>query len=280
MPTDRELERQIDALYQRPLTEFTAARNALAKGLPAPDAARVKALVKPAIVPWFINQVYWQARSVYDRMIDAGDTVRRAQITAIEKAGATPAQIQKARARVREAGGQHQKAIADAVHQALRIASQHQLNPSSDALTRMLEAISLAAAPPSSPGRWTAVAQPAGFEALLGTALAGQDTTSRSPARAAGGSTPKAPVLSLAERKATADAARAREAAERERQRKLLADARAAERTARQLAEATGRAQREAEQALEQARAAHADALRALEKTVDLLNRRIAGIQD
>lgn len=277
MPTDRDLERQIDTLYQRPLTEFTAARNALAKGLPAPDTARVKTLVKPAIVPWLINQVYWQARSVFDRMIDAGDAVRRAQITAIEKPGTTPARIQQARARVREAGNQHRKAVADAVQQALRIASQHQLHPPSDVLARMLESLSLAAAPTCRPGRWTSVAQPAGFGALLGAAVPSAQSPFLSAVRSAGGSAPEAPVLSLAERRAAADAARAREAAERDRQRQLLAEARAAERAARQRAEITGRAEREAEQALDRARAAHADALRALDKTRDMLNRRIEG---
>lgn len=281
MPTDRDLERQIDSLYQRPLAEFTAARNALAKGLAPADAARVKKLAKPAVVPWLINQVFWHARSVYDRLLEAGAAVRRTQIQAIEKPGTTTARAQQARDRVRDAGERHRKAVADAVHQALRIAGQHELTPHADALARMLETISLAATPPAEPGRWTELAQPAGFEALLGVTLP-SSPPARMTARASGAETGRspAPVRSLADGRRLAEAERARAAAERERKRQALAAAREAEQSARRHAHDTAHALRESEEALERARAAHVEANRTLEKAAEILQRAIADAAD
>ena len=122
-------------------------RNALAKTLSGADAQHVKRLAKPTLIPWTINQVYWTARSVYDRLLDAGAAVRRAQIAALEKPGTTAARMQKSRDQVREAVEAHQKAVADAVHQALRAAARFDAHPPVDALTRMLESLSLAADP-------------------------------------------------------------------------------------------------------------------------------------
>ena len=144
-PRRSALDERIDELYQRPLAEFTASRNALAKTLTGADAQRVKRLAKPTLIPWTINQVYWTARSVYDRLLDAGAEVRRAQIAALEKPGTTAARMQKSRDQVREAADAHQKAVADAVHQALRAAARFDAHPPVDVLTRMLESLSLAA---------------------------------------------------------------------------------------------------------------------------------------
>lgn len=168
----------IDALYQQPLASFTAARNDLARSLAragaSADAARVKALTKPAVVPWAVNQVYWHARSIWDRLIAAGQAVRAAQISALEQPGAPLAHVQRGRAAVHDATTAHRTAIADAVHQAVRLAGQANTRPNADELARMLEAVSLAASPPGAAGRFTEAVQPAGFEALLGiTPLAG-----------------------------------------------------------------------------------------------------------
>ena len=57
----------------QPLADFTSSRNALAKSLSGDEAKRVKALAKPTLVPWAVNQVYWRARSVYERLLKAGD---------------------------------------------------------------------------------------------------------------------------------------------------------------------------------------------------------------
>ena len=75
----RALDSEIDRLYQLPLDEFTSARNALAKTA-GPDAARIRALVKPPIAAWAVNQLYWKKRNVWDDLIAASENARaRAQ---------------------------------------------------------------------------------------------------------------------------------------------------------------------------------------------------------
>ena len=78
------LDAKIDDLYRQPLNDFTSARNALAKSLTGADAQRVRALAKPTVVPWAVNQVYWRARAAYDRLMKSGERLRKAQIAALE----------------------------------------------------------------------------------------------------------------------------------------------------------------------------------------------------
>ena len=74
---------EIDALFKLPLGEFTSARNELAvqlkKAGKRDDAAEVKALVKPSASAWVVNQIYWRHRGLFNRLIEAGDRMRRAQ---------------------------------------------------------------------------------------------------------------------------------------------------------------------------------------------------------
>jgi hypothetical protein len=152
------LDTKIDDLYRLPLTEFTVARNALAKSLTGGDAARVRALAKPAVAPWVVNQVYWRARGTYDRLMKSGEALRAAQIAALEGRAAD----------VRAASEAHRRAIGDAVAEAERLSAPAGATPGADALARTFEALSLATGAPSSPGRLTEALQPAGFEALAG----------------------------------------------------------------------------------------------------------------
>jgi hypothetical protein len=73
----------IDELYQLPLSDFTAGRNALAAKLrksgKAGDADDVRTLVKPSIPAWAVNQVYWKHRPAFERLLAAGDRLRKAQ---------------------------------------------------------------------------------------------------------------------------------------------------------------------------------------------------------
>jgi hypothetical protein len=152
------LDAQIDELYQLPLGEFTAARNALAKTLTGADASRVKRLEKPTVVPWAVNQLYWHDRSAWDRLMKIGAGLRTAQIAALEGK----------KTDVRKAGEAHRKALAEAVERATELAAKHDAKPGAEPLARMLEALSISAAPLPHPGRLTDVVQPAGFEALTG----------------------------------------------------------------------------------------------------------------
>jgi hypothetical protein len=152
------LDATIDDLYQRPLSEFTVARNALAKTLTGADAKRVRALAKPTVVPWAVNQVYWRARGAYDAVMKGGEALRAAQIAALEGREAD----------VRGAGETHRRAIAAAVSEATRLAAPTGAKPDPDVLARTFESLSLASRALESPGRLTGAVEPAGFEALAG----------------------------------------------------------------------------------------------------------------
>lgn len=152
------LEREIDDLFALPLAEFTRARNALAKTVRGADATRVRTLAKPTVVAWSVNQVYWRARPVYDRLMRAGEKLRQAQIAALTRKPAD----------VRDASDTHRRALADAVKEAERLASEGGSHPAPDALMRTFETLSIAKEPPAPRGRLTDALQPAGFEALAG----------------------------------------------------------------------------------------------------------------
>jgi len=82
---------EIDALFRLPLDEFTAARNALANKLKAAGqadaAARVKALPKPPLSTWAVNQLYWRHRKAFEALLAAGERLRRAQASSLRAAG-------------------------------------------------------------------------------------------------------------------------------------------------------------------------------------------------
>ena len=151
----------IDDLYKLPLGDFTGARNALAKSLSKDDAKHIKGLEKPTVVPWAVNQVYWRARSTYDRVMKSGEKLRAAQIAALEGRNAD----------VRAASEAHRRAIGEAVAEAMRLSATAGAKPGADAIARTFESLSLATSSPETPGRLTQPLQPAGFEALTGANL-------------------------------------------------------------------------------------------------------------
>jgi hypothetical protein len=170
------VEEGIDDLYRGPLADFISRRTALARTLKGGDARRVKAQQKPRVGPWAVNQVYWHARPVWDRVAKSGEKLRAAQIAALEGR----------RADLRSATQAHHQAIAAAVAEALRLASATGVKPGADELARIFEALSLARDWPEPPGHLTRPLQPAGFEALAGVALenrvAGPTPPASSPA--------------------------------------------------------------------------------------------------
>src|SRR5713226_9529841 len=82
-----KLEDDVDALFGIPLTEFISARKSLAARLKkeghGEQANRVKALVKPSISAWAVNQLYWQHREAFDRLIATGQRFRKAQTSGL-----------------------------------------------------------------------------------------------------------------------------------------------------------------------------------------------------
>jgi hypothetical protein len=83
MTTSQRKTDAIDELFQLPLADFTAARNSLASRLrksgKREEADQVKALPKPSISAWAINQLFWKHRKAYDRLMEAGAQLRNAQ---------------------------------------------------------------------------------------------------------------------------------------------------------------------------------------------------------
>ena len=261
---------RIDELYQLPPGEFTAARNALAKTLTGDAAREVKALAKPAVVPWAINQLYWRARPVYDRLLKAGHELRTAQIAALKGRAAD----------VRKATEAHRQALAGAVQRSTELASAAGSHPDAEALARTLETLSLAPEPPEAPGRLTKPLQPAGFEALAGLGAVHAAPTARPVPSAKSGRTDAGHVpgerklsareAASAKREAAAERARLKEQEKREREEdaerrrreaavhaaeRVLDEARAAERRARDQFEAAQSRVMDAEQRLAAARA-------------------------
>jgi hypothetical protein len=81
--TKGKLEDDVDALFKLPLAEFIGARNDLAARLKgagrAHDAKLVKALAKPSISAWAVNQLHWKHREALDRLFVTGQRFRQAQ---------------------------------------------------------------------------------------------------------------------------------------------------------------------------------------------------------
>src|SRR4051812_14114134 len=69
-----------EVLYQLPLDEFTAGRDALAARLKASGdaaaAAEVKRARKPSVPAWAANQVVWRAASEWERLRTAAEALR------------------------------------------------------------------------------------------------------------------------------------------------------------------------------------------------------------
>jgi hypothetical protein len=169
----------LDSLFKLPLGEFTAARNALVAQLKKAgkqaEAEEVTALVKPSVSAWVVNQLYWRHHESFDRLIEAGDRLLRAQTSQLKgDAGREP--IIARRAAVTALGDMAAEILREANHGATR-----------DLLRRVmstLEALSSYGSRPGAPvaGRLTNDLEPPGFEALGGF-LPDQDKRAPAPTR-------------------------------------------------------------------------------------------------
>ena len=101
--SDRSVDKAADELYGLPLGEFTSARDELAKRLRKDDreaANAVKALRKPTVAAWALNQLARERRKDVDQLLAAGDKLQSAQEKLL--AGGDRAAFQKAAATERE----------------------------------------------------------------------------------------------------------------------------------------------------------------------------------
>jgi len=163
--TKGKLDDELDALFRLPVAEFTAARSALAvqlkKGGHRDESDRVKALAKPSISAWAANQLYWQQREAFDRLIATGQRFRQAQTSG--RAGKV-ADIRAALDARREALS-HLSDLATAL---LRDAGSSPTPETIHRITTTLEALSAYASFPDEarPGRLTRDVDPPGFESF------------------------------------------------------------------------------------------------------------------
>jgi hypothetical protein len=255
----------IDELYQLPLSEFTAGRNALATRLrksgKAGDADDVRSLVKPSIPAWAVNQVYWKHRPVFDRLLSAGDRLRKAQSSTL--AGKT-ADIRGALDAVREALSQLSRLAATELETAGHNASPGAMR----AVTATLEALSAYGtvdhAPPA--GRLVDEVDPPGFETLAALVPnAGASSGSTVPSRVL----PFQQQATAPRRKAGEDKEERRE---EERRAKLAAAKAAVQEADKNLREARSTAQ-DAQSALKKAAATAKDTEQAMIEAEQVLDK-------
>jgi hypothetical protein len=165
---DNKLEDDVDALFRLPLPEFTGARNTLAarlkksgRGDVSGEAALVKALVKPSISAWAVNQLYWNHRDAFDRLIASGERFHKAQTSRVAaKIADMRAALDARREALTHLSDLATSLLGDAGH-----------NPSPDTVRRItttLEAMSVYASRSDAPrpGRLTHDVDPPGFDSL------------------------------------------------------------------------------------------------------------------
>jgi hypothetical protein len=169
----------VDALFALPLSEFTSARNALVAQLKKAgrdaEANEVKALAKPSVSAWVVNQLYWRHRGLFNKLIEAGDRMRRAQAAPMSGGSANaPASARR-----------ETVTALTKIAEGLLLGGDY--GATRDMLRRVsstLEALSSYGSLPGAPlaGRLTDDVEPPGFEAMAGLLPAGARRATRETA--------------------------------------------------------------------------------------------------
>jgi DNA repair exonuclease SbcCD ATPase subunit len=256
----KNLQDDVDELFKLPLTEFTDARNSLAKRLKqsgrANDANVVKTLAKPSVSAWTVNQLYWHHRDAFEELLAAGQRFRKAQ------RGGKVADMRGALDARRQALSQ----LSD-------LASSLLNNPTPDMIRRVsttLEAMSALASfsDGPTPGRLSQDVDPPGFESLASfvpTARPAKRTEEKETRQVR---IAAAKVSLQAARKALADA-RARVQSLESSQKKAHAEAKEAEKRRREAEERFKKASAAADAATERSQSLTAEAQEATQAVED-----------
>jgi len=159
-----KLDDDLDALFRLPLTEFISARKLLAARLKkdgrTADAEYVQSLTKPSISAWTVNQLYWQHRAAFDRLLATGQRFHKAQTSG-------------KMANMREALDARRDALLELSELATTLLLDTGHNASMETIRRIsttLEAMSVYASQSDgpTPGRLTQDVDPPGFESFAG----------------------------------------------------------------------------------------------------------------
>ena len=241
-----DLESELDRLYALPLEEFTAARNELAKELrkdgSAEDAELVRALPKPSVAAWTVNQLARRRADDVGALLDAGAALRKSQGSALAGGEGGADALRKAS----QHHGEKVRAVAAAARELLEEEGRKASDATVERVAQTLRAASVDEQGRRllARGRLSSDHESAGFDAVA--------ALPHPPARA-----PKKPSRET-ERQAVA--------AERRRVRELEAEARRLDRDAEKAERDAERAERDAARLREAAGAARAEADRAAEE--------------
>jgi hypothetical protein len=162
--TRGKLEEEVDALFKLPLAEFTGARNTLAAQLKrdgrANEANIVKALPKPSISAWAVNQLHWKHREAFAQLMATSQQLRQAQKSR------TTGKIGDMRGSL----DARREALSQLSELASALLSEAGHNPTPDTIHRItttLQAVAAYTSPDGpTPGRLTHDIDPPGFESL------------------------------------------------------------------------------------------------------------------
>ena len=156
------LDDDLDRLYRLHPAEFTAERNALAKRAGA-RGQEIRALPKPTLPVWAVNQLHWREPAIYKRLIESSENLRATHRAILEGR----------RGDVRAAGREHEAALDAAIKATLAIAGEDG-SPPSDA-ARQTIATTLRSLPSADPpGRLRQALTPGGFEMLAALPAGGR----------------------------------------------------------------------------------------------------------
>ena len=214
--TSNKLGDEVDALFMLPVAEFTGVRNELAARLKreglTEDSASVKALAKPSVSAWAVNQLYWKHREAFDQLMESSQRLHQAQTSGS--------------ADMRQSLDARREALIQLSNHAAELLREAGHNPTADVLHRItttLEALCVYATTSGgpTPGRLTQDLDPPSFESLVSLIPTGA-TARRSdkPAKATTSSTSAKSVTKVQQLESPpADVKRARQADEMRRAR-------------------------------------------------------------
>jgi valyl-tRNA synthetase len=163
------LDEDINRLYQLTPDQFTAARNELAKTLESTaDKARVRALQKPSVPAWAVNQLFWRRRKVFQQLLESAKKVRAAHAQHLAGKYADLQAAERAQQDV-------QKDVANEIRDILKDAGELETPSTMNAVMETLQAL------PGREdyGRLVKPLKPLGFEALAGLVKGGGATIAR-----------------------------------------------------------------------------------------------------
>jgi hypothetical protein len=164
------VEREIDGLFDLPLDEFTAARNALAKRLKQDgdgDAAeQVRALPKPSVAAWAVNQLSRHEPEAVRSLLNVASRLRSAQERSFKGERAAD-ELRAAQAEEREII----RKLARSAEGVLKDAGRPASGTTLERVSTLLRAAAVSDASSLREGRLTGDVEASGFDAFAGLAV-------------------------------------------------------------------------------------------------------------